>query len=107
MTGNPLLPMFLRGTAVVLLWPLVIMAAQLAKAPNLIVLGGAVLMALVWIPYGSAADDPVGIQHAVGRTLGCSAAYALAPAPYTATAISMVVVLSYAYTVLRMKRPGG
>jgi len=34
--------MFLRGTAVVApLWPLVIIAAQLAKAPNLIVLGGA------------------------------------------------------------------
>lgn len=108
LTGNPLLPMFLKGTAVVvLLWPLVIIAARLAKEPNLIVLGGAVLMALVWIPYGSAADDPVGIQHAVGRTLACYAAYLLAPAPYTATAISVAVVLSYGYTVLRMKRPGG
>ncbi len=108
MTGNPLLPMFLKGTAVVaLLWPLVIVAAQAAKEPNLIVLGGAVLMALVWIPYGSAADDPVGMQHAVGRTLASYGAYLFAPAPYTATAISVVVVLSYAYTVLRMKRPGG
>ena len=108
MTGNPLLPMFLKGTAVVvLLWPLVIIAAQLAREPNLIVLGGAVLMALVWIPYGSAADDPVGIQHAAGRTFGCYAAYLFAPAPYVATAISVVVVLSYLYTVLRMKRPEG
>lgn len=106
MTGNPLLPMFLKGTAVVvLLWPLVIIAAQLAKEPNLIVLGGAVLMALVWIPYGSAAGDPVGIQHAVGRTLASYAAYMFAPAPYTATAISAIVVLSYGYTFIRMKRP--
>lgn len=107
MSGNPLLPMFLKGTAVVvLLWPLVIIAAQLAKDPNIIVLGGAVLMALVWIPYGSAAGDPVGIQHAVGRPILCYAAYLLAPTLYKATAISAVVVLSYAYTVLRMKRPG-
>lgn len=103
--GNPLLPMFLKGTAVVvLLWPLVILAAQAAKDPNIIVLGGAVLMALVWIPYGSAADDPVGMQHAVGRPLACYAAYLFAPTPYVATAISAVVVVSYLYTFARMKR---
>jgi hypothetical protein len=105
-TGNPLLPMFLKGTAVVvLLWPLVIIAAPVASEPNVIVLGGAVLMALVWIPYGSAADDPVGMQHAVGRTLACYAAYLFAPEPYTATAISIVVVLSYIFSFVRMKRP--
>jgi hypothetical protein len=106
MKGNPLLPMFLKGTAVVaLLWPLVIIAAPVSQEPDIIVLGGAVLMALVWIPYGSAANDPVGMQHAVGRTAACYIAYLLAPIPYTATAISLVVVLSYAYTILRMKRP--
>ncbi|WP_448659673.1 DUF7010 family protein [Sphingomonas sp. CJ99] len=105
-TGNPLTPMFLKGTAVVvLMWPLVILAAQAAQEPNLIVLGGAVLMALVWIPYGSAADDPVGMHHAVGRPVAAYAAYLLAPEPYVATAISAVVVLSYAYTFLFMKRP--
>jgi hypothetical protein len=106
-TGNPLLPMFLKGTAVViLLWPLVIMAARAAKEPNLIILGGAVLMSLVWIPYDSAADDPVGMQHAVGRSLVSYAAYLFVPAPHTATAISAVVVLSYGYNLLRMKPPG-
>lgn len=107
MKGNPLLPLFIKGTAVVVLvWPLVIIAAQLAGDPDIIVLGGAILMALVWIPYGSAAGDPVGMQHAVGRTLASYAAYFLAPAPHTATAISFVVVLSYLYTFVRMKRPG-
>jgi hypothetical protein len=105
--GNPLLAVFLKGTAVVaLLWPLVIVAARRAESPELIVLGGAVLMGLVWIPYGSAADDPVGMEHAVGRALGCYAAYAWAPAAYTATAISVVVMLSYAYTLGRMRRTG-
>lgn len=106
--GNPLLPMFLKGTAVVvLLWPLVIIAAQAAKDPNIIVLGGAVLMALVWIPYGSAADDPVGIQHAVARPVACYAAFLFAPDPYKAAAISAVVVLSYLYNFIFMKRGVG
>jgi hypothetical protein len=103
--ANPLDMMFLKGTAVVvLLWPLVIIAWKAAAEPNLVVLGGAVLMGLVWIPYGSAADDPVGLQHAVGRAVASYAAYLLAPAPYTATAITVVVILAYAFTVVRMKK---
>lgn len=102
---NPLDMMFLKGTAVVvLLWPLVIIAAQMAGDPDLIVLGGAVLMALVWLPYGSAANDPVGLQHAVGRSVASYASYLFVPAPHTATAIAVVVILSYAYTVIRMKK---
>lgn len=105
---NPLDMMFLKGTAVVvLLWPLVIIAAQMAGDPDLIVLGGAVLMALVWLPYAAAANDPVGLQHAVGRSIASYAAYLFVPAPYTATAIAGVVVLSYAYTVVRMKKGDG
>jgi hypothetical protein len=105
--SNPLFGMFIKGTAVVvLLWPLVIIAAQAARDPTLIVLGGAVLMALVWIPYGSAADDPVGIQHAVGRSVACYAAFLLAPKAWVIPAICIIVVASYVFTLLRMKRPG-
>ncbi|TAD73245.1 MAG: hypothetical protein EAY70_12450 [Sphingomonadales bacterium] len=103
---NPLMAMFIKGTAVVVLtWPLVIIAAQAAGDPGIIVLGGAVLMALVWIPYGSAANDPVGLQHAVGRSIACYLAFWLAPVPYKAAAVSAVVVASYLFTFLRMKRP--
>ena len=103
---NPLLGMFIKGTAVVVLtWPLVITAAQIAEDPNIIILGGAVLMALVWIPYGSAGNDPVGMQHAVGRSIACYLAFWFAPAPYKAAAVSAVVVASYMFTFLRMKRP--
>ena len=102
---NPLQMMFLKGTAVViLLWPLVIIAWKAAADPNLVVLGGAVLMGLVWIPYGAAADDPVGLQHAVGRAIASYAAYLFAPDPYKATAISLVAIASYLFTVFRMKR---
>ena len=104
--SNPLLIMFLKGTAVVLLtWPLVILAAKAAKDPHIIILGGAVLMALVWIPYGSAADDPVGMQHAIGRSVASYAAFLFAPVAWKAAAISFVVVASYGFTFLRMKRP--
>ncbi len=104
---NPLSAMFIKSTAVVLLlWPFVIIAANVAKDPNLIVLGGAVLMALVWIPYGNLADDPVGMQHAIARPAACYLAYGFAPEPYTAAAISAVVVVSYLYNFLFMKRPG-
>lgn len=106
--GNPLLSMFLKGTAVVvLLWPLVILAAQAAKDPNIIILGGAVLMALVWIPYGSAANDPVGMQHAVARPIACYLAFVFVPDPHKAAAISAVVVLSYLYNFLFMKKGVG
>jgi len=104
---NPLMPMFIKGTAVVVLtWPLVITAAQIAQDPNIIILGGAVLMSLVWIPYGSAANDPVGMQHAVGRSIACYLAFWFTPEPHTAAAVSAVPVARYLFTFMRMKRPG-
>jgi hypothetical protein len=71
---NPLLGMFLHNLVMVaLLWPFVILAAMVGQSPNLVVLGGAILMAIVWIPYGWAAHDPVGTQHAVARCVPCLA----------------------------------
>lgn len=103
--GNPVTQLFMRSLGlVVLTWPLVIIAARAATDPNIIVLGGALLMGIIWIPYGWAADDPVGLEHAIGRSIGCYAAYLLAPAPYVATAISAAVILAYLYTLIRMKK---
>jgi len=105
---NPLTRLFLRSIVmVVLLWPLPIIAAQLAGDPTLVVLGGAILMGIIWIPYGWAADDPTGMQHAVGRVVGSYAAFLVAPDPYRASAISAVVLLSYLYSLVRMRRPRG
>jgi len=69
------------------------------------VLGGAILMGIIWIPYGWAADDPVGLQHAIGRSVLAYVAYFIAPSPYKATAISVVVLLSYLYSLIRMRKP--
>ncbi len=104
-SGNPVMQMFLQSLGlVVLVWPLVILCARLTHDANLIVLGGAILMGIIWIPYGWAADDPVGLQHAVGRSVLAYAAYVFVPNPYKASAISVAVLLSYLYSLVRMRK---
>jgi hypothetical protein len=104
--ANPVTQMFLQSLALVAItWPLVILAARQAHDANLIVLGGAILMGIIWIPYGWAADDPVGLQHAIGRGLLSYVAFVYLPPPYKATGISCAVLLAYLYSLLRMKRP--
>jgi len=105
-TSNPVLGMFLQSLATVgLLWPFVLIATARASDPTLVVLGGAILMAIVWIPYGWAADDPAGLHHAIARSILCYAAFLFAPARYVSTAIACVVLLCYAYSLVRMRRP--
>jgi len=105
--GNPVTRLFMQSLGlVVLVWPLVLIAAGLAHNANLVVLGGAILMGIIWIPYGWAADDPIGMQHAIGRSVLSYASYLFVPDPYKATAISIAVLLAYVYTLLRMRRPG-
>jgi hypothetical protein len=102
---NPVVSMFLQCLAIVaLLWPLVILAGL--DRPELIVLGGAILMGLVWIPYGWAADDPVGLRHTIARSVLCYSVFLLAPVEYRSTTICIVVVLCYAYSFLTMRKPG-
>jgi hypothetical protein len=104
--GNPVMAMFLQSLGlVVLLWPLVIFAARAARDANLFVLGGAILMGIIWIPYGWAADDRTGMEHAIGRGLLCYAAFLFAPAPYKSLAISVAVMLAYLYSLARMRKP--
>ena len=67
-----------------------VIVPYLADDANLIVLGGAILMGIIWIPYGWAADDPVGLHHAIGRSVLSYACFLFAPAPYKASAISLL-----------------
>ncbi|MGP1352786.1 MAG: DUF7010 family protein [Parasphingopyxis sp.] len=104
---NPLTKMFLLsivGIAVTV--PAILIGAQAAGEPDIIVLGMAILAGVIWIPYGWAADDRVGLIHAVGRAIGCYAAYAMVEEPYRATAICAVVVVSYIYSLSFMKTVG-
>jgi hypothetical protein len=105
-SDNPVTLLFLQCLGlVVLVWPLALIAAYLTRDANLVVLGGAILMGIIWIPYGWAADDPVGMQHAIGRSAMCYACFLFAPAPYKASAISVAVLLSYTYSLARMRKP--
>lgn len=106
--GNPLDKLFLTsivGIAVTV--PLVVFAANAAKSPDLVVLGMAILAGVIWIPYGWAADDKVGMIHAVVRAGGCYLAYIFAADPIRASAICGVVVASYLFTLVAMRKVGG
>ena len=103
---NPVTQMFLGSLGlVVMVWPLVLIAAYLSHDANLVVLGGAILMGIIWIPYGWAADDPVGLRHAIARSVLSYACFLFAPAHLKASAISVAVLSCYAYSLLRMRRP--
>jgi len=66
----------------------------------------AILAGVIWIPYGWAAGDPVGLRHAIVRAIGCYVAFALAPPELRAAAICAVVVAAYGYSLACMRRPG-
>ena len=104
--NNPVTRMFLQSLVLVaLVWPMVLIGAYLAHNAELIVLGGAILMGIIWIPYGWAADDPVGLQHAVGRAVLSYACFLFVPTPYKANAIAVAVLLCYTYSLIRMRKP--
>ncbi len=102
---NPLTRLFLVSIAGIgIVVPLVIIAANRSQDPALVVLGMAILAGVIWIPYGWAAGDPVGLRHAIARAVGAYAAFAFAPPGYRASAICGVVVLAYLYSLVFMRR---
>jgi hypothetical protein len=103
-TKNPLSAMFLQSTIMIgLLWPLVIIAGM--DKPAIIILGAAILTGIVWIPYGWAADDPVGMRHAIARVVLCYLAYLFVPMAYVGVAIAAAVLVCYGYSMIYMRRP--
>lgn len=100
---NPLLQLFLQSILfVAALYPIAFIGAP--GRPTLLVLYPAIAAGLIWIPWGWTADDPVGLRHAIGRTIACYAAYALVPQPWTGSAICLAVVIAYVYSLLAMRR---
>ena len=101
---NPLTQMFLQSIIMVaLLWPLVILGGM--GKPIFVVLGAAILTGIVWIPYGWAADDVVGMRHAFARCLLCYAAYIFAPTELKGSLICAAVLVCYGYSMVAMRRP--
>lgn len=105
--NDPLTKLFLTCIWMVgLSVPLVLIGASGSGNYDLIVLGMAILAGIIWLPYGWAANDPVGLRHAIGRGLGCYLTWMLVPEPFRAAAICAVVVLDYIYSLLFMAKTG-
>ena len=104
---EPLTKLFLQSVGMLaIVIPVFVIAAQQASAPLLIVLGMAIVTGAIWIPFGWAADDPVGMRRAIAQAIGSYAAYALVPETYKASAICLVVVFGYIYVLIFMKKLG-
>lgn len=104
---NPLTVMFLQSIlGIALTVPLVTAAARAASDPLIVVLGMAILAGVIWIPYGWAAGDPVGVRHAVVRAVACYVVWSLAPPPLRAPLVCAVVAVAYVYSLIGMKPPG-
>lgn len=101
---NPVQKLFLQClVSVALIWPLVILTASVN--PGLVVLGASILMGIVWIFYGWAADDPVGLRHAVARGIGAYAVYIFLPNEWKLTGVCIVTIACYGYSMVAMKKP--
>jgi len=104
---NPVSTLFFQSIiGIGLMFPLIINAALAADEPVIMVLGVAILAGVIWIPYGWAANDPVGLRHAIVRAAGAYAAYWIAPDALRATSICAVVALAYLYSLMAMRKPG-
>lgn len=104
---QPLTKLFLQSiAAIAIVIPVIVIAANAAQAPIIVVLGMALFTGAIWIPFGWAADDPVGMRRALLQAAGSYGAYALVPAPYTASAICAVVVACYVYVLVAAKPMG-
>lgn len=61
--GNPLTTLFLLNIVMVAaLWPIAIIGSQGGQS-TLVVLYAAIMLGMIWIPWGWTADDPVGLRR--------------------------------------------
>lgn len=103
---NPITQLFMKFIAVVgLLIPFVVISAQAASDPNLVILGLAILAGMVWVPHGWGADDPAGFVHFAVRSIICYAAYLFVPEGLKGTAIAGAAALTYVYAIIAMRKP--
>lgn len=84
-----------------LLWAVHI--TLLFTAPSLISLTVAISLGLHWIVFSWIINHPVGVIHAIARTLLVTAAWWYAP-DHRVTAVAVAVVVSYLYSLLALRR---
>lgn len=92
----------LMGQAVLmvnLMWALHL--TLFARLPSIAALSIALALGLHWIVFGWIIQSPIGLVHAILRTVLCTAAYLAIP-QYAVSAVSMAVVASYTLTLFQL-----
>lgn len=87
-----------------LLWP--VHLSVLAVAPEVLPLTLAIGLGLHWVVFGWVAGHPVGLAHAIARTLLVTGAWWAFPDARVA-AVSLAVVSSYALAIVLLARRAG
>ena len=98
--GNPFAS--LMGLAVLmvnLLWALHIVLV--IRLPAVAPLSIAMALGIHWIVFGWVLQSPIGLIHAIGRCLLCTAAFLLFP-EHSLCAVALSVVLCYALTIFQL-----
>lgn len=82
-----------------LLWALHFILAP--RLPSIVPLSIALALGLHWIVFGWIIRSPLGLVHAIARTVLCSTAFLMFPANQIAS-VAFAVVLCYAFTIFQL-----
>ena len=72
------------------------------KAPQFVPLSVGIGLGLHWIIYSWIVQHPVGLIHAISRTLACVVVWLSLPAEYLLTGISGAIVICYVVSIYLM-----
>ena len=75
----------------------------LTRLSDLVPLSVALALGIHWIVFGWIIQSPIGVIHAIGRSLLCTAAFLLFPSRGLC-AVSFTVVFCYAVTIVQLRR---
>lgn len=75
----------------------------LTRLPDLVPLSVALALGIHWIVFGWIIQSPIGVIHAIARSILCTAAYLLFPY-HSVCAVSFTVVFCYTVTIVQLWR---
>ncbi|MCY7294743.1 hypothetical protein HJG39_04770 [Alteromonas sp. a30] len=98
---NPLSKLLALGVLMVnLLWA--VHVPLMMKAPIFVPLSVGIGLGLHWIIYSWIVLHPVGIIHAISRTVSCVLVWLIVPKEHLLTGIASVIVICYALSIYIM-----
>lgn len=98
--GNPFAALMgLSVMMVNLLWALHLLLV--VRLPDVVPLSIALALGIHWIVFGWIIQSPLGLAHAITRTLLCTAAFLMFPG-HAVSAVAFAVVFCYAFTIVQL-----